>query len=424
MVLKTIHRTFKLDHGNGEDKNASFLIAEMFWASFLGSAASFGAAFALRLGASNADIGLLSSIPSLLVILVALPAGRFIMGRHNPKKWIVASLAVHRASFTLIVLLPFVIGFGLPVGTISVWIFILIGIPAHFFNIGFFSLLADVVSEERRATVFSARAIVNNAASAVLIFVFGVWLKEARYPVNYQVMFGVGILTSFISIQYLAKIVVPHRPPPTASRLSLFEEVRKLRVALLENAGFRSIVRNTFIQAFLLWTAGPLFILYYIKTCGADEGWLGVNGTVSGLVTIASYVFWRRWMHRFGESTTLKITMVLASTFPLLVGLSPSLVLILFANALNAFANAGVSLSHTNTLLKVMPENSRTEYAAYWSLLMNAGACFGPMVGVQLSAWFGLGPTLVICGVISTLGALSFTFWPVRVPVKDPRQLM
>ena len=155
MVLKTIHRTFKLDHGNGEDKNASFLIAEMFWASFLGSAAAFGAAFALRLGASNADIGLLSSIPSLLVILVALPAGRFIMGRHNPKKWIVASLAVHRASFTLIVLLPFVIEFGLPVGTISVWVFILIGIPAHFFNIGFFSLLADVVSEERRAAVFS-----------------------------------------------------------------------------------------------------------------------------------------------------------------------------------------------------------------------------------------------------------------------------
>jgi len=424
MVLKTIHRTFKLDHGNGEDKNASFLIAEMFWASFLGSAASFGAAFALRLGASNADIGLLSSIPSLLVILVALPAGRFIMGRHNPKKWIVASLAVHRASFTLIVLLPFVIGFGLPVGTISVWIFILIGIPAHFFNIGFFSLLADVVSEERRATVFSARAIVNNAASAVLIFVFGVWLKEAPYPVNYQVMFGVGILTSFISIQYLAKIVVPHRPPPTASRLSLFEEVRKLRVALLENAGFRSIVRNTFIQAFLLWTAGPLFILYYIKTCGADEGWLGVNGTVSGLVTIASYVFWRRWMHRFGESTTLKITMVLASTFPLLVGLSPSLVLILLANALNAFANAGVGLSHFNTLLKVMPENSRTEYTAYWSFLMNAGACVAPLVGVQLSEWLGLAPTLVLCGVVSTLGALSFTFWPVRVPVKDPRQLM
>jgi sugar phosphate permease len=186
----------------------------------------------------------------------------------------------------------------------------------------------------------------------------------------------------------------------------------------MENAGFRSLVRNTFIQAFMLWTSGPLFILYYIKTCGADEGWLGVNGTVSGLVTIASYLVWRRWMHRFGESTTLKVTMVLASTFPLLVGLSHSLVLILFANALNAFANAGVGLSHFNTLLKVMPENSRTEYTAYWSILMNAGACVAPFIGVLLADWLGLAPTLVLCGVVSTLGALSFTFWPVQVPFR------
>ncbi|MEI8094415.1 MAG: MFS transporter [Spirochaetales bacterium] len=423
MILEPIRRALKLDHLKSEDRNASFLIAEIFWSSILGCAASFFAAFALRLGASNTDIGLLSSIPPLLVILVALPAGRFLQGVHNPRKWILGGLAVHRALYTFIFLVPFFAGLGLPLGTIAVWIFILIGLPGHLFNIGFVSLLADVVSEQRRAAVFSARGIVNNAASALLIFAFGVWLKEAPFPWSYQAMFGFGIVTSFISVRYLARIEVPARAPHPPTPLSLSDELRKIKFALVHNAAFRSLVRNTFLQSLMLWMSGPLFILYYIKTCGADEGWLGVNGTVSGLVTIASFVLWRRWMHRFGESTILKVTMVLAGTFPLLVGATTSLTLIVAANALNAFANAGVGLSHFNTLLKVMPEKSRTEYTAYWSILMNAGAFAAPMLGVLLAGWFGLAPTLLFCGAVSTVGALSFTLWPVRVPSSDTNKI-
>lgn len=425
MNLNFMSRFFGLNLKRQDDRNAWYLIVEIFWASFLSSAASFNAAFALRLGASNSDIGLLSSIPALLAILVSIPAGRFIQNLSRRKPWILGSLSIHRASFLLIVALPFLASANLPLGPLAVWILILIGIPAYFFNIGFTPMLADVVAEDRRAAVFSGRQIIYNAAVSVLIFGLGKWLKFAAFPFNYQLMFAVGVATSFISIYYLWKMHVPDHPVSenAIERVSFIKEVKEIRTALVEQPGFRQIVRNTFVQSFALWAANPLYILYFVKSLNADESWLGINGTIVSVVTIFAYMIWRRWMNKMGESKTLKITIALASIYPLLVGLSPSLTVILGAGALFSFFNAGVGLSHFNTLLRVMPEDKRPQYTAYWTALMNAGAFVAPLIGVQFANWFGLAPTLIACGIISGLGALTFSIWPVRVPDPVPYAL-
>jgi MFS family permease len=418
MIQQLISRTFGLNIQRQDDRNAWYLIIEIFWASFLSSAVSFNAAFSLRLGASNSDIGLLSSIPALLAIIVSFPAGRFLQNLQHRKPWLIGSLAIYRGSFIFVVLLPFLAGTGLPLGPISVWILVLIGIPAYFFNIGFTALFADVINEDRRAAVYSARQILFNAAVSIMIFLMGRWLKTAPFPLNYQAMFTFGIITSFISIYYLAKMNIKDHPKPevTPPPASLLGEMKKIRTALVENAGFGQIVRNTFLQSFMLWMAAPLYILYFVKTLKADESWLGLNGTIVSVVTIFAYMIWRRWMGKLGEATTLKITIVLSSIYPLLVGLSPSLTIILGAGAISGFTNAGVNMAHFNTLLKVMPGHSRAEYTAYWTILMNSGAFIAPLIGVQVANWLGITPTLIVCGIISSLAALSFTIWPIRVP--------
>lgn len=418
MQSNLIMRLFHLNLKRQDDRNAWYLILEIFWASLLASAASFNAAFALRMGASNADIGLLNSIPSLLAIIIAIPAGRFIAGLTRRKPWIIGSLAVHRGAFIFIVLLPFLAGTGLSLGSIAVWIMILIGIPAHFFNIGFTPMLADIISEERRAVVFSARQIVYNAAVSILIFSLGKFLQLAPYPFNYQIMFTVGIITSIVSIYYLVKVNVPDHPPAavTTEPVSLKNEFALLRTALFQQPGFGAIVRNTFLQSFALWAANPLYILYFIKVLKADESWLGLNGTIVSIVTIFAYMIWRKWMGSLGESKTLKITIAIASTYPLLVGFSPSLTVILLAGALFSFFNAGVGLSHINTLLRVIPEDKRPQYIAFWTVLMNIGAFIAPLISVQVANLIGLVPTLIGCGAIATLGALSFTIWPIQTP--------
>lgn len=416
-------RLFGINLRRVEDRNAWFLIVEIFWASFLAAAANFNAAFALRLGASNSDIGLLTSVPSLLAILVAIPAGRFIQNLENRKPWVIGSLAIHRGAFIFLVLLPFFAGTSLPLGPFAVWILILIGIPAHFFNIGFIPLLADTVSEDRRAAVFSGRMVVYNAAVSVLIFGFGQWLRYITYPFNYQAMFLVGIITSMISVYYLTRLKIPdnHSGDEEPVKASLRGELAAIRASLSSTPAFGQIVRNTFLQSFALWLASPLYVLYFVKQLNADESWLGLNGTIVSVVTIFAYMIWRRWMGRIGEALTLKITIVAAAIYPFLVGMTPNLNLILLAGAFYAFFQAGVGLSHLNILLRTMPADKRPQYTAYWTVLMNAGAFVAPLIGVQLANHLGLAPVLIACGLTAGLGALTFILWPVQIA--DPLPL-
>ena len=86
-----------------------------------------------------------------------------------------------------------------------------------------------------------------------------------------------------------------------------------------------------------------------------------------------------------------------------------------YAGVFYAFFAAGVSLSHLNVLLRVIPEETRPQYISYYTALMNAGAFVAPLIGVQLANHFGLTPVLVGCGLLASLGGLSFTLWPVKI---------
>ena len=145
---------------------------------------AFNGAYALRLGATNEDIGLLTSLPSLLAVLISIPVGRFLQTRVRRKPWIVYSLLMHRAGFLLVALVPFLklLGLNLNSGTLVVAVLILISAPASFFNIGWIPMLADVIPEDRRAAVFSARNITANATTSVCVFLFGQWLNRADFP--------------------------------------------------------------------------------------------------------------------------------------------------------------------------------------------------------------------------------------------------
>jgi len=179
-----LYRLLRLNLANEDDRNALFLVVEVFFAAILGAAATFNAAFALRLGATNTDIGLLTSLPSLIAIAISIPAGRFLQARARRKPWIAGSLLMHRAGFLLVALVPLLKLAGLNQGTALVALLIVISTPAHFFNVGWIPLLADVIPVERRAAVFAGRNITANATTSVAVFLFGLWLKDTTFPVN------------------------------------------------------------------------------------------------------------------------------------------------------------------------------------------------------------------------------------------------
>jgi Na+/melibiose symporter-like transporter len=418
------YRLLRLDFERTDDRNAWFLVLEIFWAAVLGGAASFTSAYAVRLGATNADIGLLTSLPALLAVLVSIPSGRFLKSRSQHKPWLLSALSIHRAGYAVAALVPW-----LPLpdhlrGQVAVAIFIGMTLPVHFFNVGWVPMLAQVIPVDKRASVITARNIVFNATMSASTFIFGLWLSAVVFPLNYQIMFLVAFLLSMIGIYSMIRLQVPDTPAVLPVRItaprSLRSQLLTAQHALTDYPQFLKFTVNTLLHSAGMRAAAPLFIIYFVRELNADDAWLGVFGTLGSLTTIGGWAFWRWLMAKWGEPETLKRTVILLGVYPILVGLIGQLNLILLVAGLNGLLSPGMSLSHFNMQLNVTPESNRQEYTALFNTLSNIGAIVFPLLGVAAANIYGLSITLIGCGLVSIIGSLSFWLWPVRPVYEQP----
>ena len=404
---------------NQIEANALYLVLEVFWAAFMSAAIAFNAPFALRLGATNAQIGLLSSIPALLAILITIPAGRYYSRRAQRMPLVIRSLFVHRLGFLLAALVPF-----LPVenkGAVLIWVLIIFSGPAHFFGVGWNAMMADVVPEANRARVFAVRNMLVAAVVTAGTFGAGIWLERVRFAANYQILYVAGFAASMVSLYYITKLRAPDSvvtPVSVASteRRSLKERLGSARQAFANQPDFGRLVVNTLAHGLGLWMIGPLYVLYFVRELGATEGWLGVNGMMASLTPIVGYYLWQRGVQRWGEKRILKSTIVLVGLYPVLVGFTPVLSVILVWTALNGLITPGVTLGHFPMLLKICPADQRPLYIGIYTTIMNIGAFVMPLLGVWLADRIGISPVLIAGGVLCLIGSSTFVWRSLQTP--------
>jgi MFS family permease len=399
---------------SGAEYNARYLEIEVFWAGLLSAAAAFNAAYALRLGATNAEIGLLSSIPALLALLITIPAGQLLNRRARRMPWVVGSLALARAGYLMVALIPFL---RLPnPGALVIWALILLSAPASVFGVGWNSMLADVVPEEKRARLFAARNIISAAVITAGAFVAARWLAVTVFPINYQVVYLVGFAGAAISTFYITRMRVPDSvvAPATTQRITPRVLIAGARDAFRQQPDFTKIVVSTLAHGVGLWMIGPIYVLYFVRQLGASDGWIGANATIANLTPVIGYAIWQRVVARRGENWVLRLTISLIGFYPVLVGLTPNLTLILIWTALQGLIAPGVNLGHFPMLLKVCPAEGRPLYIGIYTTIMNIGAFVMPLVGVWLADRIGFMPVLIVGGAMCLLGSSLFRWWPLK----------
>lgn len=409
-----MYKIFGLNINDPNDRNAWYLIAEIFWAAVLYATTTFNAVYAVRLGASNLAVGLLTSLPALLVVLVSIPFGRFLAARQVRKPWILGSLVLYRANSFFIALVPWLSLAGISQGAQVVLIIVTLSIPVVFFNVGFTPMLADVIPEDKRAMVLSYRYMIFYATVSVLTLVYGAWLWRVQFPINYQVMYIFGWLASMFSLYNLIKVRVPDSiPTPKETldeRIPFWTRLQNLR----NTPQFTRFTVNTFLHGVGIWGATPLLTLYFVRGLGASDAWIGLQGMILSAFTILGYWLGRRAIGRWGELFSLKYVIVTLGIYPLLVGFLTDLTSILFVVVFYGIVSAAMNLCHLNTQIMVTPEDRRPEFTAIFMAITNIGQFIAPLVSVALADWLGMAPVLVGCGLLSIIGSFSFWIWPVQ----------
>ncbi len=262
---------------NDTERNTLYLELEVFWAAFLTAVAAFNAPFALRLGATNAQIGLLTSVPALLAVLITIPAGRLFSRRARRMPLITWSLFLHRFGFLLAAFVPLLA--VADKGAVLIWLLIVFSAPAHIFGVGWTSMMADVVPEADRARVVAVRNTLVAVAVTVGTLAAAWWLERIQFAINYQVLYIVGFAASMVSIYYVVRMRVPDSVvrPVSPAGANGQTRMQRTRQAFAAEPDFQRIVTNTLLHGLGVWMVAPLYVLYYVRTLGAEEGWLGIN---------------------------------------------------------------------------------------------------------------------------------------------------
>ncbi len=402
------------------ERNVGYLYREIAWGSVVNAASSFNAAFILRLGAPNALVGWLSSVPSLITVLFRIPSARFLEARASRQAWIAGSCLVACLGPGFLVVLPWLLQQHR--AEVAVAILLTAAIPRTFFDAGWNPMLADIVPEPDRTRVFATRMAVESGLFAGLTLLAGQWLVTshrlgwASFPLNYQVLYAVGFIGAVLSTAYIGLI----RLPATKAAHTFRGEAAKpflsdLKAMLVHNRDYRAMLLNTFTFDSGAWLAEPVMMIYFVRGLGASDGWIGLNSALANLGRIAGYLLWRRALRRVGYRRGLLSTAPIVACHALLVGLFPSLALILVWGVMMNLAGPGLDLSHMNIMLQICPEARRGTYLATFDAITNLGAFVTPMIGVALVGVLGVRPVLFIGGGLRLLGAVLFWLNPFTV---------
>lgn len=397
-----------------QERNIALLYLDIAAASVLSAAMSFNSAFALRLGASNTLIGLMTSLPALVTMLGMIPASAIVerQARRWPPMW--QSINVTRLLFIPVAFIPWLVPAAYQAVAL-VTILTLRFLTILVFSAGWDAVLADIVPPGLRAQVFSWRNIISTAAVAGSLLLMQPWLQWAPFPLNYQVMFFVGGVAGMVSVWFLSRLKVPETTPVVPPQRRRGLPMADMRELLVGHPEYRRMVVNTLLANAGPYLASPVYIIYYVRTLSATDGWIATSTLVSNVATMLGYFAWRRILPRLGESRALRATWPICGLLPVALGLSGSLNLVLVVLFIYGLVQPGLNLSHYNTLLEVCPKERRPTYISVYSSVVNVLAFVLPMAGVALADLIGLAETLVLCGVLWIAGGLSFSIFRVRV---------
>ena len=409
---------YEIARGRGnyteQERNIALLYLDIASASVLSAAASFNSAFALRLGATNALIGLMTSLPALITMLAMIPASAIV--ERQTRRWpiMVRSLGITRILFFPVAFIPLLVPKGYQaMALVAVLTFRFL--PVLVFSAGFDSVLADIVPPQLRSQVFSWRNILATAAVVVSLLLTQPWLQWAPFPLNYQVVFFVGGIAGMASVWFLTRMRVPDVAPVVPKERRKGLRLADVRQVLRGQPEYVRLVVNTLIGNAGAFLASPVYMIYYVRALNASDGWIATSTLVSNLATMIGYLAWRRLLPKLGESRTLRVTWPVTGLLPVLIGLSGSLNLVLLVIFVYGLVVPGLNLSHYNTLLEVCPQARRPTYISVYSSLVNVLAFLLPMAGVALADSIGLTWTLVLSGGLWIVGGLAFSLMRIRV---------
>ncbi len=363
-----------------EKANFRHLVGDITWFGLaLAATSRFLSVYAIRLGATPIELGLISSLPSLIVLITASLGAWWGRRYRDPVRSLFWPGLGMRFVFLLPALAPF-----LPIQWQPIWLILAISIPAlpqGIAAVTFFVVMRSAIQPEQMTRLLSHRQLGMNLTVAVGAIVFGFWLKTAPFPLNYQVMFLAAFAFSLGSLWHCVSIRTASKPQEAPAPAVKQRAVNPWRE--------RSFLRVAFVAA-IIHLAFTLIIsvvpLYLVKHMGADEGYMALFGLVELAAGATASLIAPRIIARFGARPTIALMIAGTAINAVIIALAPNLYVALIAAVFSGgcwTAAAGVGLF--KFFVESTPAEEMTAYATAYNQIIGLAVFSGPMIGSLLA---------------------------------------
>jgi hypothetical protein len=381
-----------------QKRNFRYVQIDAIGVSISNVAAPFLPVFLTRLGASNFQIGLLSSMPGMTGLVLAMLVGRFLQTRRNIIPWYSLS--------RLMVILCYAL-----TGILTIAVSEKFAIPQTALAVAFSVVMNAVAGPEGRYALLSRRWAIFGLTGVVGTFIVTRLINLLSFPVNYAIMFTVLSLGGFFSFYFSRKIYLPDQtPPPLPNSSSPRQNLSNYLTLLRENPAFLSFSTKRFVYFSALVLSQPIMPLFLVHEVHATDAQIGTVNMTLTLIMLIGYFFWP-WVSRRRNGRFVLLATTLGLTFyPALSASAPQINwIILFAGIAGLF-QAGLDLVFFDELMKTVPAEYSATFVALSQSMQYLSMIVAPLLGTWLADfdYIGFRGALWLSAGLRLLGFLLF----------------
>jgi MFS family permease len=371
-------------------------------------ASPFLPVFLTRLGATNFQVGLLTSMPGVTGLILAILVGRFLQTRRNIVPWYSLSRLMVIMCYALTgILTLFVIKQYVIIATLLIWAFATL--PQTALAVAFSVVMNAVAGPEGRYALLSRRWAIFGVTGVVGTFIVTRVIDLIAFPLNYAIMFLVLSLGGFVSFYFSRQIQVPDQePPPFSNRKSPLDGFRNYLVLLKQNPAFVSFSTKRFVYFSALVLSLPIMPVYLVHDVHATDAEIGIVNMSMNLVMLVGYYLWPRVSRRRGGRFVLLATTLGMTLYPALSAATPQIKLIVIYAGIAGLFQGGLDLVFFDELMKTVPQEYSATFVSLSQSMQYLSMIFAPLLGTWLANYVGLSDVLWLSAGLRLLGFLLF----------------
>ena len=381
--------------------------------------APFLPVFLTRLGATNFQVGLLTSMPGVTGLILAIFVGRFLQTRRNIVPWYSLSRLMVIFCYTLTGILTLILAEKYVIlATLAIWAFATL--PQTALAVAFSVVMNAVAGPEGRYALLSRRWFIFGLTGVIGTFIVTRVINLLDFPVNYAIMFLVLSLGGFLSFYFSQKIVVPDQtPPPMTEERSAKDSLRSYIELVRANPAFASFASKRFVYFSALILTQPIMPLFFVREVNATDAQIGTITMTMTIVMLAGYYVWPLASRRWGGRFVLLATTLGMILYPALTAAFPHVHWIIVFAGLAGFFQSGLDLVFFDELMKTVPAEYSATFVALAQSMQYLSTILAPLLGTWLADYIGLGGALWLSAGLRLVGFLLFLKRDVR-PSESP----